>query len=195
MDMLRNNPTERKQEKTEDFVYENEEFLQRENVQETRPSGRYAQKTMLGWQAPEFEVYEKDNKWYAYLSLLLLAIIGYAVYSNSLIMAIVFILIGVILYIQLHKEPMIIDFAITTDGVIAGKEIFEYENIQSFWIFYNPPHEKYVSFHTRGRLVPFIHIAIDDQNPVELRAILIKYIPEIKHDPGLVDVLERFLRI
>lgn len=195
MDILRNNPTERKPEKFGNFDHENKERSQNEAAHETKPSDRYQQKTLIGWQAPEFEVYEKDNKWYAYLSLLLLAIIGYAIYSNSLIMAIVFILIGVILYIQLHKEPMIIDFAITTDGVIAGKEIFEYENIQSFWIFYNPPHEKYVSFHTRGRLVPFIHIAIDDQNPVELRSILIKYIPEIKQEPGLVDVLERFLRI
>lgn len=195
MDIQRTQPAGRRPEKTEDFVYENTESFRHENIPENNSLGRYAKKTLLGWQAPEFEVYEKDNRWFAYLSLILIAIIGYAVYSNSLIMAIVFILIGVILYIQLHKEPAIIDFAITTDGVIAGKEIFEYENIRSFWIFYNPPYEKYLSLHTRGHLVPFIHIAIDDHNPVELRAILIKYIPEIKQEPGMVDVLERFLRM
>lgn len=195
MDIFRNKPVEKRFEKDEEFIHKSEERLQNEDIPETSPLGRSAQRAMLSWRAPEFEVYEKDNKWYAYIALVLIAIIGYAIYSNSLIMAIVFILIGVIIYLQIHKEPKIIDFAITADGVIAGKEIFDFEHIQSFWIFYDPPHEKYISFHTRGHLVPFIHIAIDDQDPVELRAILIKYIPEIKQEPNMVDMLERFLRI
>jgi len=195
MDILRNRPAEKKLEREEHFIHKDAGHLQDKNSPEANLRGHHRQRALLSWQAPEFEVYEKDNKWFAYISLILIAIIAYAVYSNSLIMAIAFILIGVILYIQLNKEPKIIDFAITTDGVIAGREIFEFDQIQSFWIFYDPPHEKYVSFHTRGHLVPFIHIAIDDQDPVELRHILIKYIPEIKQEPGLVDVLERFLRI
>jgi hypothetical protein len=195
MDILRSKPAEKRQEKNEEFIHESEERFQKENTPEINPLDRYTQKTMLGWRAPEFEVYEKDTRWLAYIYLVLIAIVGYAIYSNSLIMAIVFILIGVIIYIHFHKESRVIDFSITADGVIAGKEIFEFENIRSFWIFYDPPREKYISFHTRGHLVPFIHVAIDDQDPVEIRSILIKYIPEIKQDPNLVDVLERFLRI
>ncbi|OGI16556.1 MAG: hypothetical protein A2Z52_01860 [Candidatus Moranbacteria bacterium RBG_19FT_COMBO_42_6] len=195
MDILRNKPVGKRSEENEGFISENARRFHYETAPEASSSGTHLQRALISWQAPEFEVYEKDNKWYAYISLILIAIIGYAVYSNSLIMAIAFILIGVILYIQLHKEPKIIDFALTTDGVVAGREIFEFDQIRSFWIFYDPPHEKYISFHTKGHLVPFIHIAIDDQNPVELRRILIKYIPEIKQEPNLVDMLERFLRI
>jgi hypothetical protein len=195
MDILRNKPNEQRPEKIENFDYENKERSKNENAHETTPSDRYQQRALISWQGPEFEVYEKDNKWYTYISLILIAIIAYAVYTNGLIMAIVFILIGVIFYIHLHKDPKIINFAIATEGVIAGDEIFEFDQIRSFWIFYDPPNKKYISLHTRGRLVPFIHITLDNHDPVELRSILIKYIPEIKQEPGMVDVLERFLRI
>lgn len=182
-------------EKKEAFFRRKEEHIPDENVRSIGLSPRNQQRALLSWRGLEFEVYEKDKRWYAYVSLILIAIIGYAVYTNSLIMAMVFILIGIIFYIQLHKEPKIIDFAITTDGIIAGNEIFEFDQLKSFWIFYDPPQKKYVSFHTTGRLVPFIHIMIDEHDPVELRSILIKYIPEVKQEPGMADVLEKFLRI
>jgi hypothetical protein len=152
-------------------------------------------KTLLRWKAPEFEAPEMDNRLYAYVFLPLIAIVGYAIYQNSLVVAITFILIGVIIYLQLHKEPQVIDFAVTADGVAAGNELFEYENIKSFWIFYDPPHEKHLSLHTRGHLLPFVHIPLESQNPVELRETLSEYVPEVKQNHGFVDALERFLRI
>jgi len=195
MDILKNKMKQEIFEKKEAFFRRKEEHIPDENVRSIGLSPRNQQRALLSWRGLEFEVYEKDKRWYAYVSLILIAIIVYPVYTNSLIMAMVFILIGIIFYIQLHKEPKIIDFAITTDGIIAGNEIFEFDQLKSFWIFYAPPQKKYVSFHTTCRLVPFIHIMIDEHDPVELRSILIKYIPEVKQEPGMADVLEKFVRI
>lgn len=150
---------------------------------------------VLHWRAPEHEIMEKSRKWYLYVLLLLVAIVAFAVYTNSPVMAITFIMIGVVGYIFIGKEPRILDFAITDEGVIAGREIYEFENMYSFWIFYESDGIKVISLHMKNKIIPFIHIPVHDQDPFEIREVLLEYIPEIKQDPSPVDTFERFLGI
>lgn len=172
--------------------YENEELLE-------APSdmliSEHSQDVLAHWKAPEFEVYERDRKWYLWVSFFLIAIIGWAIYSNSLVMAITFILIAVVGYIYIEKEPRVIDFIITPDGISAGKEVYAFDNIRSFWIFYEPPHVKIISLKTESHLLPFVHIPIHDEDPVHIRQLLLDYIPEEKQEEGLLQILERLLRL
>lgn len=151
--------------------------------------------TLIHWQGPEYEHYPKEKTWYAVATVILSAIIVYALVTNSPIMAITFVLIGIVGYIQLERFPRVLDFRVTTDGVMAGNELYEYDNIKSFWIFYEPPHTKILSLHTDALLTPYIHIPVHQIDPVKLRDILMEYVPEVKQKPTLVDTLERLLRI
>lgn len=155
----------------------------------------HSKDVLAHWQAPEFEMYERDNKWYLYITLILLAIVVYAIYSNSPVMAITFILIGVVGYIYINKEPRVLDFMITTDGILAGKEIYEFDSLNSFWIFYEPDEPQIISLHTKSHLVPYVHIPIGQEDPVRLREIILDYIPEKKQKPGLLETLERIIGI
>ena len=148
---------------------------------------------LLAWNAPEFVKAEKSQRWYLVIALILGVIIFYALFKNGPIMAITFILIGVTGYLMLNKEPRDMVFRITKDGIVAGRQIYEFEHMQSFWIFYEPPYEKILSFHLKGSLVPFLHVPIHDEDPVEVRSILLKFIPEIKQEKSMVDTVERFL--
>ena len=65
-------------------------------------------------------VIERDKKWYLIIFGILFLIVGYAIYTNGIIMAITFILIGVVGYIYINKEPQILNFMITDQGVFAG---------------------------------------------------------------------------
>jgi uncharacterized membrane protein len=158
------------------------------------------EKTDLGeilhqWQAPEFEVYEKSGRWYIIFALFIIAIVIYALVTNSVIMAITFILLGVVGYIYLQKDPRTITFSITSLGVIADKQLYPYENIKSFWIFYHPPVDKTLSLHTNASMLPFVHIPIANEDPVAMREVLLQYINEKKQDPSLVNTLEKVLHI
>lgn len=156
----------------------------------------YSKDVLAHWRAPEFEHFERDKQWFLVVSLILAAIIGYAIYTNSLIMAITFILIGVVGYLHINRVPRELDFRIVPEGIIAGeKELYPFDNIKSFWIFYEPPHKKIISLHMNSYMIPFIHIPVHDEDPVAIREILMRYIPEIKQEPGAVDSLERFLGI
>lgn len=147
------------------------------------------------WRAPEFEVYEKSARWYIIAAIFIVAMVAYAIFTNGPIMAITFILIGIVGYIHLQKDPRVITFSITVKGVIADKEMYLYDNIHSFWIFYDPNHTKTISLHTKASMLPFVHIPLADEDPVHLRKLLMHNIPEIKQDPGLIDAIERVLHI
>ena len=148
---------------------------------------------LLAWSAPEFEKPEKTGRWYLVVAGILAMIIFYALFKNGPIMAITFILIGVTGYLMLNKEPRMMVFRITEDGIVVGRQIYEFEHMQSFWIFYNPPYEKVLSLHLKGSLVPYLHIPVDNEDPVKIRETLLKFIPEIKQEKSMVDTVERFL--
>ncbi len=151
--------------------------------------------TIMHWNAPEFEMLEKNKKRLAYMLLLLSIIIGYASFTNSPLMALVFILIGIVAYLDMQKTPLNLDFRIIPEGIIAGKEFYDFDNMRSFWIFYDPEYKKIISFHTKSYISPFVHIPINDQDPVAIRNILIKHIPEKKQDYNFAEALERFIGI
>lgn len=156
---------------------------------------KHSRDVLFSWRSPEFEMFERDKKWYLYVTLILLAIVAYAVLTNGLVMAITFILVGVVGYIYIHKEPRVLDFMITEDGVVAGREIYDFNNLKSFWIFYEPEGVKVISLHTESHLVPYVHIPIHNEDPLEIREILLGYIPEEKHEPGIIETLYRLLKL
>ena len=150
---------------------------------------------LIDWQGPEYEHYPKEKRWYMIASLILSAIVIYALINNSPVMAILFILIGIVGYIQLEKSPRLLDFKVTHDGVMAGRELYDFDNIKSFWIFYEPPHTKILSLHADALLTPYIHIPIHQIDPVKLREIMVDFVPEKKQQPTLIDTIERILHI
>ncbi len=156
--------------------------------------GRYGE-ILHQWQAPEFEIYEKSSRWYLFAGLFFLAIITYAMLTNGPIMAITFILVGIVGFIHLQKDPRIVTFTITTEGIIADKDMYLYENIHSFWIFYEPHDVELISLHTKAAMFPFVHIPMQDEDPVHIREIMLPYIPEIKQEQSLVDTVEKILHI
>ena len=158
---------------------------------------RHSRDVLLSWRSPEFIQLERDRKWYLVVTIILLAIIAYAVFVNGLVMAITFILIGVVGYLYINNSPKILDFAVTKKGIIAGNVIYEFKNLESFWIFYEPErHEtEVVSLKTKSYLSPYVHIPIKNHSAEEVRQVLSQYIEEDEHEPGFVESLERLLRL
>ncbi len=185
----------REQERPEEIAPEERAGHAMDEEANRRIIAQHAKGALQHWVAPEFEVYEQDKRWFVYLALILVAIVAYAIYVNSPIMAITFILIGVVGYSYIEKEPRILDFMITEDGVIAGKEIFEYDRIKSFWIFYEEDGSKVISLHMHSLITPYMHIPIGEENPVTIREALLENVEEIKQEHNIVETLERLFRI
>jgi len=122
------------------------------------------------------------------MGLILLAIIAYAVVTNSLLMAITFILIGTLGYVYSERDPRLIRMEINPEGVIVDKTMYEYEDLKSFWIFYEVESGfKILSLHSKKTFLPHLHIPVGEANPILIRETLLHYIPEIRQEMTFVD--------
>ena len=149
---------------------------------------------VFSWQAPEYDHYEKHPKWYWTMGTILLAIVIYALVTNSILMAITFILIGMLGYIYAEREPKIIEMEINPDGIKADNFFYEYNDLKSFWIFYEVEENfKILSLHSKKSFLPHIQIPIGSANPIMLRETLINYLPEIRQELTIIDRLERLI--
>lgn len=130
------------------------------------------------------------------VTFFLVAVIAYALYTNSPLMAITFILIGVVGYLLMYRDPEMVTVHVTTRGIIVGKDFYEYDNIESFHLYGEPPFEHLLSLKTDGTLVQHIHVPIGETIDQDaLRDALDQFIPADIHEPGLVDMLEKMLHI
>ena len=147
-----------------------------------------SEEPVFQWEAPEYEYIEKHPKWYWVMGLLLLAIIVYAIITNSILMAILFILIGMLGYVFAEREPRVIRMEINPDGVVVDKIMYEYDDLKSFWIFYEVEAGfKVLSLHSKKTFLPHIHIPVGDANPILIREVLLNYLPELRQEMTIVD--------
>jgi hypothetical protein len=150
---------------------------------------------LFSWESPEHEAFELGPRSRLIAIALLIIIVGYALITNSPLMAITFILIGVVGYLLQHQPPEILHYSLTSRGIIAGRDFYRYEDIESFHIYPEPPFENVLSIKTGGTLFNHVHIPLPEQYPLSFYETLTAFIPESQHEPALVDMLEKILHI
>jgi hypothetical protein len=147
------------------------------------------------WHALEHEHLDVTPRAYMVAGTLLILVILYAIFTDSPLMAIVFILVGAVGYLSTQKEPRMLEFLITSKGMIAGNELFSYKGMDSFWIFDDTDFQPFVSFHTPGKMATHLHIPLGDTDPQLVRDILSQFLSEHEHELGIVDTLGKMFHI
>jgi len=145
----------------------------------------------IQWSAPEFEHYQKSKSWFLITGGIAAVLLLWAIFTKSFLFALLIALGYFTIAIYAAKRPKQIQLAITPKGIKIEKSLYEFENLRSFWIFYDPPEIRELSLRSKKSIMPYIKIPLGEQNPVEVRQILIKYLPEKKHRESLIDNLAR----
>lgn len=156
-----------------------------------------AGKALIWWESVEHTPpILESKKVYATIVFFIIAIVAYALFTDSPLTAITFILIGMVGYLLFNRPAETVMFAISEDGITVGREFYEYDNIQSFWIIEDHPQfPNHLIIQTDGILSSHVHIPLEENDPEIVRHILLDHIPEIKYEPGLVDMIERMFHI
>ncbi len=150
----------------------------------------------LEWKAPEFINHYRGAKWFLIAGILTILLIGYAIYSGSATMAIVFIVLAGVYYLTHNQEPKIINIKITDLGIYAGDDYHPFNEINSFWINYHPPYVHNLTLRLSDKSRTKVVIQLDVQNPVEVRKTLAREIPEVEGEhESVMEMLIRLLRL
>jgi len=153
-----------------------------------------AVKNRLEWSAPEFFYFEKTEIWFIVSGLIALILFISALWTRNILFALLIFLGYFSITIYAIKKPRNIVVNINPQGIKIDNTLYPYDNLKSFWIFYEPPTLKEISLLSKKTIMPHIKIPIGEQDPAEVRGILIQYLSEKKQDESLVDNMTRQLR-
>lgn len=149
------------------------------------------------WSFKEYEKFQRSGRWYWVMGILAAALIAYAVMSGNYLFALIIVLFGIILVLQEMNEPAELDFGITDTGIVVGTKYYSFNELEKYWIIYNPPSVKVLYFEPKATLKHRLHIPIDEADPIVIRDYLNMYLLEDleKEDEPLSDRLGRLLKI
>ena len=147
----------------------------------------------IEWKTMDRPKHENAKDRIIIISILSAGFIIGGLLTQNYLFAIMMLLVALTLIMSTVKEPKEVTFAITAKGVRVESYMYEFENLKSFWVFYDPPYLKELSVESRKLLVPYIRIPLEDEDPVVIRQLLKGRIPERKHEESLIDIVARRL--
>jgi hypothetical protein len=155
------------------------------------------QKILFAWQTPEFIPLPRGKMWYIVALLIMSGFIAYAVFTGSITMAAAFLMVGIVFMIIENRPPRTVDVEITNMGIRYDGVFYPYHHINAFWIVYHPPFVRAMYLRvSRGKTFRTLKIELNGENPVTVRKLLIKEVPEIEGaGEPFTDLLTRILRL
>ncbi len=155
-------------------------------------------KLLASWNFQEFKTYSRSITWYVFTGIILIALGIFAISTASYLFLGIIILYIIIYYLRSKREPLTLLLQIFEDGILIGDNTFyEWKEINNFWIIYEPPEVKNLYLDFKAGFKPSITISLENENPINIRNILLQYISEDldKEDESLSDGLSRLLKL
>lgn len=114
-------------------------------------------------------------------------------WQGSILTALTFFALAVVTSMHFWREARQEQYEIHPHGIMVGGEFHHYHDLDSFWIHYHPEGYHELSLCTGRLLNHYIKVSLKGQDPFEIRAALMSYLPEKRHEEGLEDWLRRKL--
>jgi len=149
---------------------------------------------LKSWEAEEFSYYEKSRSWFLIGGIFFFLVVGYFTFVKELITAATFLLLGITVYLFSLKKPRVITCNITYQAILVDNVTYPFTDLESFWIFYEPPDFKVISLKHKKPYLPHIHIPLGDADPMEVRKILVELLTETEQEEAFSDRMARYLR-
>lgn len=153
-------------------------------------------KEFISWNVLEHPNYQRGFAWYFCFIAIAVGFLIYAVLTHNFLFAFIVIMFGIIFLIHAGREPIVLNFALTEKGVVLGEKVYLWRELKKFYIIYEPPEVKTLYFEFAG-MRPRLSIPLDDQEPVKVREILLKFLREDlgKIEEPISEWLGRVLKI
>lgn len=148
----------------------------------------------IKWSAPEFEYREKTADWFWIVGIATVTLIVLAFLFKNILWGILAAIGGFSIALYGAKKPAIIKFEIGPKGVEVDGRMFDYENLESFWINYDPPRKKELIIKSQKTFMPYVKIMLKNENPEKIRDYLLQFLDEEKIEESLTATIMEIMR-
>ncbi len=155
-------------------------------------------KKIMGWKIPEYDKHERTQNWYVIAAIVGALLVIYSFFSGNFLFAAIIIIGAFVIIMHDGQEPVKIDFNITDEGVIVGKNFYAYDTLKDFSLVYKPNQKiKNLYFEFKSAVRPRLSIPLNRENPLPIRENLLKYLPEDleRTDQPLSEALAKLFKL
>jgi uncharacterized membrane protein len=96
-------------------------------------------KRLASWTFPEYQNQPRGKWWYIITSIVILALLVYAIAVKNYLFAVIIALATFIYIVRMRIQPRLISFTITEDGLEVHEIFYAFKEIKKFWVIYQPP--------------------------------------------------------
>ena len=150
--------------------------------------------TRLAWTAPDRHHELISHAWRKAIIVLLVGMAFLALFwQDSILTAVTFFGLAFVTSMHFWRESRQEQHEIHPHGVVVAGNFYHYHDFDSFWVHFHPQGFHELSLKTGRFLNHYLKIPLGGQDPFEVRAALMEYLPEERHEEGLDDWLRRKL--
>lgn len=158
--------------------------------QEIKEETPKAKTESIEWQVPA-QATSKKGYLFGFSALLLIGAFGLIFFKIDMLLATLLILAVMVIVLNSTKKPEELKILINPLGVAINDTERQYKEFKSFWIEYSATGVKELSLESKKWYLPYLKILLGDQNPIEIRNLLIKFLPEKEHEKSLLEEIIR----
>ena len=150
------------------------------------------------WTMKEYHAHERGAVWYALFLLGSLGLIVYAVLTSNYIFAVLIVLLGLLVVVQLVREPEDVPVLILTAGIAVGEHFHAWKEVRDFSIAYQPPTFRHLYIDVVSWRHPLISIDLpEEKDPNIIRELLLSFAKENteRTDESLTDMVRRLYKL
>lgn len=148
---------------------------------------------LIAWEALEFEPDPGRGLLQVALAALLFLGAIVAVVLRSYLLGIFLVLAGGVIMSYAFRQPRRLSLTITAAGIRVERRIYEFKELKSFWIAYEPPLSKELVIESKKAIMPVLRIPLGDQDPLQIREVLLRFLPEVEREDSLLDIISKRL--
>lgn len=134
---------------------------------------------IIGWVVPEYDKHDRSKSWYIAASIAAVLLLVYSFWTANFLFAVIIIIASLVIIIHDGREPDLVRFSITDEGIVIGRKFHDFDEIKDFSIVYKPKQGvKNLYFEFKNALKHRLSIPLQDMNPLKIREELLKYLKE-----------------
>ncbi len=151
-------------------------------------------KTGVSWRAAEFDFVPKGVVWHAWAGIITLALVGIALWQQNFFFAIFLLIAGSMVLVLGNKRPETFDFTIDEDGCHIGTAaMYPLDQLEDYSIYSRPHRLDELIIRRKSAVHRVLHIPIDSETAEKVKVFLEDKLPEIEHEPSLLESIADIL--
>lgn len=133
--------------------------------------------SVLRWKAPDYYTFERSPYWSLIVGVVSLVLSLILIYTGNFFPVIIIILAVIVTFQLAHEKPKTHEFAVDESGVLSREEYVPFYELKSFWVAKHGS-KSILYLERAGLLHSAIAIPLGQQNQMELKNFLLRYLPE-----------------